>query len=254
VCSDVDATLREEYNRTATVTTDPVGRGGVLADHVQPQQRSLSLEVFGTDTPVKAQQPTPGNRVRQAQQSTGLISIRDLTPALRQHREPVIGLPSQRLIQGNVERVRLPQQRTATLLTFPGGVPRVVDIFSEFEGLMNNRQPTPVNIFPNQHVENMAIKNPTAPRTPDNGSGLTFNIDLIERVAASVQRTKTKSSPRKAAAPKHTPAADSGVIQLEPFNITASPQGSKLERIKAERRAQLAQRDQSGHDARDGIF
>lgn len=249
---DFDATLLEEYNRAANVTTYPVESGGVLSDHIQPQQRAISLEVFVTDTPIKIDRPEPGNRVNQAKPSTGLISARDLTPALRAHTEPVAGIPSQRLVRGNVERVRKPDQRTAVLLTFPGGVTRVVDIFTVFESLMDKRQPVSVQIFANQEFDNMVITQLTAPRTPENGSGLTFSLDLIEMVPATVQRTQTKKAPRQPAQPKHAPETDSGVIQLKPFNITASPQGSKLERLEAEQRARLAQWDAAVEDAISG--
>jgi hypothetical protein len=251
---DFDATLLEEYSRAAEVTTYPVETGGSLSDHIQPQQRALSLEVFVSDTPIinrASRQETGDERARPA---TGLISARDLTQHLRDHREPVIGLPSQRLIQGNLQRVRKPGQRSANLLSFAGGVTRVVDVFDELTLLQNSRQVVSVLLFETHTYDNMAITNLSAPRAPDNGSGLTFQIDLIEMVPAEVEKKQPSKSGKKPASKKHAPSSSKGVIQLEAFNITASPETSKLERREAEARAANAQWDQAWEDAKNGVF
>ena len=112
---EFDAILLEEYTRAAEVSTFTVETGVQYSDHVQPQPRAITLEVFVSDTPTTALLAVGEEGQRAAGAPAGAQSPLDLGDTLRPYSasdgrpatQIVAGLPSQRLIQGNVEPERL---------------------------------------------------------------------------------------------------------------------------------------------------
>lgn len=197
---DFDATLLEEYTRSADITTFPVENGAVLADHHQPNPRAITLEVIVTDTPVRPATLREGMQ-NAALQPPGQVAPKALDLPI--NKAPVAGLAGQRLIQGNASR--FPRQRTASVLQFTGTVSRVVDIFEVFDGLIDASQVVNVLLFGEKEFKNMLLANVRAPRTAGNGHSMTFTVDLVQ-----VEFASTEGDRKVPAEKKHEPKRDVG--------------------------------------------
>lgn len=198
---DFDATLLEEFSRSAEVTRFPVEDGSVLSDHYQPQPRAITLEVQVTDTPVRPRKRIDG-KTSAINEPIGIE--RPLYLDLPLNPAPVTGVTGPRIIRGNVER--FPKQRTVPILQFDGEVYRTVDAFLMLDELMQTGQLVDILLFREVEYTDMVIVNVNAPRDADSGSTLTFTIDLVQVVFAS---TETGASPQPKEK-KHSPRQDAG--------------------------------------------
>lgn len=215
---EFDATLLEEFTRSAEITRFPVETGAVLTDHYQPQPRAISLEVQVSDTPSREILPRPGLS-NSTPMPTGAKFAKALD--LPVNPAPVAGLAGQRVIQGNVSR--FPKQRTAVLLQFNGTITRTVDAFQVLDGLMESRQLVDVLLFRDVEYKNMMIVNVRTPRGADAGSTLTFTIDLVQVQFAGVEKTTSKE-PK---ASKHSPKRDGGRRNGSNAKATATAQAQR---------------------------
>jgi hypothetical protein len=145
---DFDATLLEEFTRSADITTFPIESGAVLSDHHQPQPRAITLEVMVSDTPVKPPNTLPG-KTSAAPQPPGF----SLGP----------------------------------ILYFAGRVTRVVDTFDVLDGLLDNSILVNIVLFGDQEYKNMVISNMRAPRTAEDGTSLTFTVDFLQVAFATTE-------------------------------------------------------------------
>lgn len=189
---DFDATLVEEFTRSAEVTTFPVENGAVLSDHHQPQPRAISLEVTVSDTPVRTNAPREG---AQSAVEQAIGTVRPKALELKPNPAPVTGISGARIIQGNV--ARFPKKRTASVLQFIGGVTRTTDVFQELDNLMQYSVLVNVVLFGSLEYKNMLITNVRAPRNASSGSTLTFTIDLLQVEFADTEERKTQASPEQ---------------------------------------------------------
>jgi hypothetical protein len=92
----------------------------------------------------------------------------------------VLGLPSRRLIRGNVERAHSAVPKFAQVLQFTGQVQRVVDLFQALDTLMETRTSVNVLIFDGLEFKNMMITNHRVPRTAGLGGHYEFTLNLLQ--------------------------------------------------------------------------
>lgn len=196
-----DAATVEEYARSAEITTYPVETGATLSDHYQPQPRQISLTGVVSDTPSgswtnieslqnAAAPPVMVTRpleltVRPDPSRTGAYG------ALR----PIVAgpLPSQRLIQGNIERARLYIPRWAQTLQVSGtldantrsGVTRIASFVAVLDALMEQRIPISVIMLTGTEYTDMMIADLRAPRVSGAGGSVTISLDLQQVIKAA---------------------------------------------------------------------
>ncbi len=198
---DFDATMLEEFTRSAEVTQFPVENGAVLTDHYQAQPRAITLEVQVSDTPNRTDKLRDGKE-NAAGRPTGREREKHLN--LPVNRAPVTGITGARIVQGNV--ARFPKKRTASVLQFDGVVTRTVDVFQVLDGLMSSGQLVNVLLFLDLEYHNMVITNIRTPRDTQSGSTLTFTLDLLQITFAD---TETGTAPQPSST-KHKRKQDAG--------------------------------------------
>jgi hypothetical protein len=218
---EFDATILEEFNRAADVTIYPVETGAVLADHYQPQPRAITVAGVVTNTPIMNRTPLEGkeDKVPGALGFTALKQIQSAAAAQRAEgivTGPVISLPGQRLIRGNIERVRLPIPKTAMLFQFGGDVSRVADVFLVIDDLMQGRIPVNVLMFDELEFTNMMITNHRAPRLAGTAGSLEFTLNLLQVSTADTAPAGTTSGEVRKET-KHRPAKDNGKSNPRPL-------------------------------------
>ncbi len=212
---EFDATLLEEFNRAADVTTYPIETGAVLSDHYQPQPRAITVTGVVTNTPIKNRAHREGMEDR-VPGALGFTALKQLQSAsAMQQREgivtgPVISLPGRRLIRGNIERARLPIPQTAMLFQFGGDVTRVADVFLLIDELMEERIPVNVLIFDELEFKNMMITNHRVPRTAGAGGHYEFTLNLLQISTAETAAAGTTDAGVERKEPKHKPNKDGG--------------------------------------------
>lgn len=204
---EFDAVMLQEYTRSADVSSYPTETGATISDHVQPQQRAITLEVFVTDSPVRTHNTVLEGHQAVAGLPVGYEQPLDLTDYLRPYdataergaTQVVAGLAGQRVIRGNVERAKQhTRRRSAQVLQFTDGVTRVVDVFAALDALLEERKALKI-IFLEKEFANMYITNIRAPIAAPSGSGMTFTLDLIQILEASPEYREDK---RKTRTPK----------------------------------------------------
>lgn len=198
---DFDATMLEEFTRSAEVTQFPVENGAVLTDHYQPQPRAITLEVQVSDTPNRPDVLLDGKQ-NAAKRPFGIERAKHLD--LKINRAPVTGISGVRIIQGNV--ARFPKKRTASVLVFDGEVTRTVDVFQVLDGLMTTAQLVNVLLFQDVEYDNMVITNIRTPRDAQSGSTLSFTLDLLQITFATTETGAAPAPTEK----KHKPKQDGG--------------------------------------------
>jgi hypothetical protein len=214
---EFDATILEEFTRSADITTYPVETGAVLADHYQPQPRAITITGVVSNTPTAPIVALEGNKQDAAPMPPGATSPMRLDiPVVQPVKGPagiarplVLGLPSRRLIRGNVERAHMAVPEFAQVLQFTGQVQRVVNMFQALDGLMENKTLVNVLMFDELEFTNMMITNHRTPRTAGAGGAYEFTINLIQITTAD-----SDAAPNEAAVirkePKHKPKRDTG--------------------------------------------
>lgn len=229
-----DATISEEITQAAVPTEYPVESGGVISDHVQPQQLGYQLEAFVTNTPTVALNPTlptdaRGQQIQDAAPLTG-GAVRSL-PLPRATRNPVTsgnvtgdlptvggvrGLPSQRLVLAGTpfrERRNGNTARGAAVLQFATPPNRVFEVYDILRELLDNSRE--LNIItgitganPDESgrtLESMFITNLSAPRTTASGTGVIFDLTFRQLVLVTIQFGPGRKAPtpkKRANAPK----------------------------------------------------
>jgi hypothetical protein len=207
----LDTILSQEFTRAGELTTFPIERGQDVADNYKPGPAAISLEVFISNTPLKA---APEDIVRTSRSpkeykpARGDFAPKELNIPPYDSRTRVYGLPGQRVIQGNVERAKHNAPKFATVLQFAEEVHRVEDVFFALDRLMTNTQPVTI-LFNGHEYSDLCITNLRAPKTVENGSGMSFFIDLVEISTVSPILVNAPKSTNPVA-PEHKPAVDRG--------------------------------------------
>lgn len=209
---DFDATLLEDFSRSAEVTQFPVENGAVLSDHYQPQPRAITLEVQVSDTPTAPRNLLDG---KESAINEPLGTVRPKHLELPVNKAPVTGVTGTRIITGNASRVQ--RQRTASVLQFDGEVYRTVDVFLALDDLMSAGQLVDVLLFREVEYKNMVVTNIRTPRDAQSGSTLTFTIDLLQIIFANTE-TGADPQPREA---KHKPKETGGAKNPTSDDATA---------------------------------
>jgi hypothetical protein len=217
---EFDATLLEEFTRSAEVTRFPVENGAVLTDHYQPQPRAITLEVQVSNTPARPFAPIEG-KVSETAIPVGAVTAKALD--LKTNRAPVTGILGARFVTANASR--FPKQRTASVLQFDGEVTRTIDVFKALDSIMETGQLVDVLLFGDVEYKNMVIVNVRTPRDAESGSTLFFSIDLVQIQFADTTTAKT-SQPTES---KHKKKSDAGNR-----NGKATDSQAEAERLNAE--------------------
>jgi len=199
-----DAVTVEEFARTANVTNYPIETGAILSDHYQPQPREISLVGVVSDTPVKTGPPLEGMQDQAALPAVSGFQ-REVQSATQARREaglrvlrPVAGLPSRRLVRGNIDRGRFELPVLASVLWFTEPVTRIRDVFLVLDALMDTRTPVNVILFDTE-FRDMMITNHRAPRLAGSGGEVRFVLDLQQVEAA--EPTETSKAPESRTEP-----------------------------------------------------
>lgn len=207
-----DAVTFSEYAREGIVTEYNIESGAAIADHYRPGTRSLTLELFVSDTPIRIPQAPEGLEGTEIAAlpsgSKRSVELEAIEPFNQPN--PVIGLPSQRLVRANLDRARQNRPKRATLLKFDGLVTRRVDVFSALDDLITNRQFLTITLLETE-IPNVLITNLRVPQDPSTGTGLLFYVDLVQ-----VDTIETTTSFEKAAEPKHKKKKRKGRQEVTP--------------------------------------
>jgi len=200
---EFDATVLEEFTRAADVTLYPVETGAVLSDHYQVQPRAIVLTGVVSNAPLP---PPPKLEGKQNAATTGVGGVgpmrldipvmQEVTGPVGVPRPIVLGLPSRRLIRGNVERAKSVVPQFAEVFQFFEDVTRMTDVFQVIDGLMQNRVLVDVLMYDTLEFTNMMITNHRAPRTAGAGGMLEFTINLIQITSADSKETVTSGEVR----------------------------------------------------------
>lgn len=213
----LDAVLSENYSRSATVTEFVIEGGAVISDHVSPNQTTVSLEVFISDSPVVA----PQSHVRGGVTARTGSKALTMRPVLRSGNKtekvsqpgPVVGLPSVRLIRANKELARGPIARRANVLQFTGRLERVANVFDVLNELLENGTTCKISMKVGT-FEELLITGLEAPRDATSGTGLSFTVDFVQVTRVSSETTKgtRKPKPKK---PRNDPSTQAGAKETE---------------------------------------
>jgi hypothetical protein len=219
-----DAATVEEYARAAEITTYPVETGAILSDHYQPQPRQISLTGVVSDTPsgtwtnIESLQNAAAPpvmvtrplelRVRPDPSRTGPYG------ALR----PVVTgpLPSQRLIQGNIERAKLYIPRWAQTLQVSGseapgsGVTRIASFVSVLDALMEQRIQVSVVMITGTEYTDLMIADMRAPRSSGSGGSVTVSLELQQVIKAAPATSRASEQRENPAVKKKKVAGTRG--------------------------------------------
>jgi hypothetical protein len=211
---EFDATLLEEFSRSADVTIYPVETGAVLADHYQPQPRAITVTGVVSNTPIQNRTPLEGKQDK-VPGALGFTALKQLQSAAAAQRAegivtgPVVSLPGRRLIRGNVERSRMSIPQTAMLFQFGGDVTRIADVFLVIDDLMQERIPVNVLMFDELEFTNMMITNHRAPHVAGAAGSVEFTLNLLQvSTADTASGGTTAAEVRKE--PKHKSNKDNG--------------------------------------------
>jgi len=232
---EFDALTLEEFTRDADVTQYPVETGAILSDHYQPQPRQISLLGVVSDTPSrpgvnledKQNAAAPPNMVTRPLELD--VSAQELAKGKAGIRRPIVTgiLPSQRLIQGNIERARLFIPKFALTLQVvngssfaPSGVTRIASFRQVIDGLMETRTQVDVVMHDGIEYKNMFITSARAPRVAGRGGSVTFALDLQEVIFAKPTTTIEWQGPPAEA--KNEPKVNGGRGNPKP------PEGKEL--------------------------
>lgn len=199
-----DAVVQEDYSRTAEVTAFPVESGAVIADHVQPNQTELRLEVHASNTPIHV----PGDHV-----DAGVTGKKQNSEAFREYldnrpiKPATISLPSGRLVRNIAAHHENRASSAAQVLVFEGGkLNRVANIFNQLDELIATGEVMTVHTHL-RHFENMVIKGVEAGRDALSGSGLTFALEFVQIEVAERGKVTGGTQPRHK---KHEDKKDAG--------------------------------------------
>ena len=135
---DFDAAIGEQHNVSAIVTEHPVANGASIVDHIRPNQDTLSIDVFITDTPVNL----------------------DVAPVEKQT-FPKFGAEDIRIVNGE----------------FSGKFKRVERTYDQLRKLVRSGVFVDVHTSV-RHYKNMLISDLSAPRTAGTGTAVVFTIEL----------------------------------------------------------------------------
>ena len=212
---EFDATTLEEFTRAADVTLYPIETGALLSDHYQVQPRAIVLTGVVSNAPLPPPAKLEGKRNAAPTAIGGVGPMRLDIPVMQKVTGPVgvprpivLGLPSRRLIRGNVERARSAIPQFASVLQFFDDVHRMTDVFEVIDGLMQERVPVNVLMYDTLEFTNMMITNHRAPRKAGSGGSLEFTINLIQISSADSQETVTSGEVRSDV--KHKRVKDGG--------------------------------------------
>lgn len=198
-----DAVVREKTGLEAVLTEHAVEGGAAINDHKYTKLRSISLECVVTDTPL-GPPPSSGSRTQP--------------------------------IQATVEKVDLGSGLTAQALVYSQEVKRVSDVLAELEGLVG--KPVPVTVRTDLQVyEDMQVVGVSRERTAEDGSAVSFAVELKEVRRASVETT-TAPRPRRpvnrAAFRRGIQIAQEAIASISALSeaqATRPPQRSALSRL-----------------------
>ena len=217
-----DAVLREDIAHTAFVTQYPIEDGSSVADHSQPVPLTITLEGYVSDTPVippSTQNAGVGGSVRSKE-----LELRDLP-------NPSIALPSGRVVSGIIDRITAAIDKpSANVLQFDGRLNRNVNVFDVLDTLLTEGRPLTVIFTEDHQFQNMVITNVSRPRSSGQGSGITFQIELVQ---VQLVRSQIGAAP--------IPLTPRGSPQKNKGNQAGSDSASAVPPLSAAKVSALAQ-------------
>ena len=242
-----DAATVEEFTRSAEITTYPVETGTILSDHYQPQPRHISLTGVVSDTPsgpwtnIESMQnaAAPPVMVTKPLELRVRPDPRRTTPSGILRPIATGPLPSQRLIQSNIERARLYIPRWAQTLQVAGsdlpgsGVTRVASFLSVLDAIMEQRLPVSVVLLTGAEYTDLMITDLRAPRSSGSGGSMSFAIDLqqvIQAVPVESRASEVRSEP---AIQKKKTKGRGGTKKVKGFSVESKQWQDLAAKIKA---------------------
>lgn len=174
-----DLVVSETHESTVTVTKHPVEKGADVTDHVRIEPKTLSLEVFVTNTPI-----TRDTIQGRGDTSTLEIEFPRIHTALGDAIDDAFGAPPPTKIQ---------------VLTFPDLFDRVREIQDQ---LITHQEAAHLwtVVTASRTYEDMVIAKVSLPR--DTPGGATFHIDLESIRTVSTQTVTAPKPAEKRGAPK----------------------------------------------------
>jgi hypothetical protein len=198
---EFDSCTLEEFNRPANVTQYPTELGVTLSDHYQPLPLQITIAGVVSDTPSGPYRPR--EQMRDVAPPPAMIdspplrlNIKENVPGLPRVR-PVIGLPSQRLVRGNIERATslIPQYANVLRAAPTATVNRILFFVTALDGLQINRVPVNVLLFEGLTFQNMFITSARPSRVSGAGGQVTISVDLEQVLSADPAQETPNNSP-----------------------------------------------------------
>lgn len=213
---EFDLTLSESHTFSAEVTDHPVEVGTNVADHIRPDPKMLSVEVYVTNTPIVE---TGGGRA-------GELSNLELdVPKFEPPIEPTIGSAFRlagKAVGAVVDAITGgPPAIKSQLLTFPEVFDRVKEIHDILKDL-HERGVTSTVLTSTQEYTSMALVAVGYPKKEAGGAAFTLDFKQVRTVTS-----ETVSAP-KPLEPRGAPKASKGAQSKKPVNGKDAPKAASL--------------------------
>lgn len=209
-----DLTISESHEATAEVTEHPVEEGSKIADHVHLNPRTLSLEVYVTNTPSN---DLGGRGVRESLELQYPRYSPPLAPTpgslFRAAKNAVGGLVD--LLSGGQPPAKV------TVLLFPEEFDRVQETHATLTDLWE-RKVTMTVVTSTKNYDSMVLTRVSLPR--DHGGGASFNLDLKHITTVTTATVKAPQPAEKRGAPGQNKGSQAG----KPVSGKDAPKASSL--------------------------
>jgi hypothetical protein len=181
-----DVLMNESHEATSVVTEHPVEEGQSVVDHVRPEPDRLSLTGYVSAKPLFR---NPG--------AEDFMAFEQIELDLPEKDSPFARGQLTRGITSAIENAIDPLPTKATVIAYTDLPPRPREMYERLRDARDNvrivRIETPIREY-----ENMVIERLAAPRSADDGTGATFQIDLknIRRVTSRTVQAPVPAEPR----------------------------------------------------------
>lgn len=181
-----DVVLSETHTSSAAVTEHPVERGPNVTDHVRKQLDSITLEVFVSNTPINT-----GNLLKFGKRG----EFSKLKLDIPTYKAPLAPTPGALYgaagdaIGSAVDSVfGGPKVDGVVALQFQQPFNSTSEIYTELRRLQEEAEIVKV-ITANWDYDTMVLENVTMTRTPGEGDGARFSLELRQIVQVDTKRT-----------------------------------------------------------------
>lgn len=201
----VDAVVEEMHRSSAVITSHPVEDGGNVSDNVRPDQDTIQLQVFVSNTPITVPEGVSGGVQEQNIFVEEPSQRADTGPRLIDAGAPPIRLPLGGLVPGLaprweaadfIERAEPQGLGAAQLLAFDEEFDRVNEVYIQFLALLSRgivvRVVTKLRTY-----ENMLIEELTVPRKAETGNAARMDVTLRQVRIVDTQTVEVPPLPEE---------------------------------------------------------